>query len=311
MAGVSQKPGGGGEMTETPSKSAMLSAPGFSRKRRFADLAIGIVAGSAFLLTLGVLAWIVWDLVRMGVPQISGEFLTGDVKEAGRSGGIGPVLASTFLVLLCCMAAAVPLGLGCAIWLSEFVKKDSRWGRLVRAGVDLLAAVPSIVFGLFGMAFFCQVLGMGFSMLAGGLTLACMILPILVRTALSALNALPDHLRLSSAALGMTRTAMLKKVLIPAALPGILVGVTLGVARALAETAALVFTSGYSTRWPSGLGDSGRALSVHIYDLAMNIPNGSARASASALVLLLLILAISYLASILTDRWLQKQTGTK
>lgn len=288
-----------------------LSVRRLSDRHRFNDLAVGVLAGSAFAVTLAVLVWIVWDLIRMGLPQVSGKFLVGEVEEAGRVGGIGPVLISTFLVLLCCMATAVPVGVGCAIWLSEFVKKGSRWGRLVRAGVDLLAAVPSIVFGLFGMTFFCQVMGMGFSILAGGLTLACMILPILVRTALSALSALPDHLRMSSSALGMTRTTTLGKILIPAALPGILVGLTLGVARALAETAALVFTSGYSTRWPESLGDSGRALSVHIYDLAMNIPNGSARASASALVLLLMILVISYLASILSERWVRQQTGTK
>jgi len=236
---------------------------------------------------------------------LSWEFITGDVEQSGRAGGVGPVILSTVLILLCFLASAVPLGVGCALWLSEFVRRGSGLARAVTGGVDLLASVPSIVFGLFGMAFFCQVLGLGFSILSGGLTLACMVLPILVRTTLSAMNSLPVDLRPAAGALGLTRTTTLRQVLLPAALPGIMIGVTLGVGRALAETAALLFTSGYSTRWPDSIDNSGRALSVHIYDLAMNIPNGNANASASALVLLVLILAINLAATALADRWIK------
>jgi phosphate transport system permease protein len=133
-----------------------------------------------------------------------------------------------------------------------------------------------------------------------------MILPLLVRTTLTALQSLPVDLRPSAAALGLTQTTTIRKILLPAALPGILVGVTIGVARSLSETAALIFTSGYATRWPDSPGDSGRALSVHVYDLAMNIPNGAAAASASALVLLLMILVINSFASFLAERWLRR-----
>lgn len=280
------------------------------RNGRPSDLILGTLCGLAGLIGVGALFWIIADLVRLGLPQLSLDFLTGEVTESGRTGGIGPILVSTALILLSSLAVAVPVGVGCALWFAEMIPKNSRGGRLFSASIDLLASVPSIVFGLFGMVFFCQVLELGFSILSGGLTLACMILPIVIRTTISAMRAIPQELRPAAAALGLTQTTTLRKVLLPRALPGILVGVTISVARALSETAALIFTSGYATRWPGSLSDSGRAVSVHIYDLAMNIPNGAARASASALVLLILILAINLAASFFSDRWLAKQSAT-
>ncbi len=280
------------------------------RNGRPGDIILGALSAIAALTGVGALIWIITDLVQLGLPQLSLDFLTGEVTESGSSGGIGPILVSTALILLSCLAVAVPLGVGCALWFAEMIPEKSRVGKLLSASIDLLASVPSIVFGLFGMIFFCQVLGLGFSILSGGLTLACMILPIVIRTSISAMRAIPRDLRPAAAALGLTQTTTLRKILIPRALPGILVGVTISVARALSETAALIFTSGYATRWPGSLSDSGRAVSVHIYDLAMNIPNGAARASASALVLLILILAINLAASFFSDRWLANQSGT-
>ncbi len=272
-----------------------------------ADRIFGLVGGAAAMFSFGLFAWIVWDLVRLGLPQISWSYLVGEVRDSGRSGGIGPLLVSTLLILVCCLGLVIPLGVGCALWLSEFVRRGNPAARLVIGGVDLLASVPSIVFGLFGMVFFGQTLKMGFSILSGGLTLACMILPILVRTTLSALEALPADLRPASAGLGLTRTTSIVKILLPAALPGIVVGITLGIGRALSETAALIFTSGYSVRWPESLSDSGRALSVHIYDLALNVANGNVMASASALVLLALILVVNSAAVALSEHWLRRR----
>ncbi len=277
----------------------------------YLDRTVGIIGALAAAGTAGIFLWIIWDLVRLGLPNLSWTFLTGEVEEAGRAGGIGPLLVSTWWILVCCLAVAVPLGIGCAVWLSEFTRRGSWAGRWITGGIDLLASVPSIVFGLFGMTFFCQVLGLGFSILSGGLTLACMILPILVRTTLSALEGLPSDLRPGAAALGLTRTTTLARILLPTALPGILVGVTLGIGRALSETAALLFTSGYSTRWPQSLEDSGRALSVHIFDLAFNIPNGAANASATALVLLGMILVINFTATTLADHWMRRLSGSR
>jgi len=265
---------------------------------------------AAALLSFGLFAWIVWDLARLGFPQLSWGYFTGEVEDSGRAGGIGPLLVSSLLILVCCLGLVIPLGVGCALWLSEFVKRRSVAARLVTGGVDLLASVPSIVFGLFGMVFFGQVLGMGFSILAGGLTLACMILPILVRTTLSALESLPADLRPAAAALGLTNTTAIAKILLPAALPGIVIGITLGIGRALSETAALIFTSGYSIRWPETLGDSGRSLSVHIYDLALNVAGGNTMAASSALVLLALILLVNSVAVALSEHWLRRRHQT-
>lgn len=276
------------------------------RFRHLADISFGLIGGVAAAVTVVVLGCIVWDLIRLGLPHLSWAFLSGEVADGGRSGGIAPVLVSTVMIVAIALAAAIPPGVACALWLSEFVRPGSSPFRAITAGIDLLASVPSIIFGLFGMTFFCQVLGLGFSILSGGLTLACMILPLLVRTSLTALTSLPEDLRASAAALGLTQATTIGKILIPAALPGTLVGVTISVARSLSETAALIYTSGYATRWPESPGDSGRALSVHIYDLAMNIPNGSAAASASALVLLLMILVINSFSSFLAERWLRR-----
>lgn len=273
----------------------------------WADRATGFIGAAAALLSLALFAWLLWDLVRLGLPRLSWEFLTAEVEDSGRSGGIGPLMASTFLILVCCLALAIPLGTGCALWLSEFVRRGSPLARIVSGGVDLLASVPSIVFGLFGMVFFARTLGLGFSILSGGLTLACMILPILVRTTLTALESLPADLRPAAAGLGLTKTTATAKILLPAALPGIVVGITLGIGRALSETAALLFTSGYATRWPESLSDSGRALSVHIYDLALNVTNGGPMASSTALVLLALILVVNSIAVALAEHWLRRR----
>lgn len=286
--------------------SASHPTRGATRAGR-ADRAFAFAGGAAALLTAGLFAWIVWDLVRLGLPKLSWEFFTGEVEDAGRRGGIGPLLVSSVLILACCLVPVIPLGVGCALWLSECVRRGSLTARLVTGGVDLLASVPSIVFGLFGMVFFCQRLGMGFSILSGGLTLACMILPILVRTTLAALESLPADLRPAAAALGLTRTTSILRILLPAALPGIVVGVTLGIGRALSETAALIFTSGYSVRWPESLHDSGRTLSVHIYDLALNVAHGSPMASSTALVLLALILVINAAAVALSEQWMRRR----
>jgi len=284
----------------------MANNPTFLARDRLLALASTLAAAAA----VGVFAWIAVDLVARGAGQLSWNFPTAEVEDAGRSGGIGPILVSTFLILLVCLAVALPLGTACAAWLSEFANPAGRLTRLVRAGVDLLASVPSIVFGLFGMVFFCQTLGLGFSLTAGGLTLACMVLPITIATAHAGFRAVPDEVRQAAAACGMSKSATLWHLLLPGAMPGVAAGLTLGTGRAAAETAALLFTSGYATRWPEGLGDSGRALSVHIYDLAMNVPGGAPKAAASALVLLVFLFVIHAIASALTERCLRGTSRT-
>ena len=250
----------------------------------------------AVLAVSAIFVWIVIDLVRGGITHLSWDFLTESPRDAGRSGGIGSILISTLWILVIALIAALPLAWTTAILLAEFVPDDSRIGIAIRFSLQVLAGVPSIVFGLFGNAFFSIYLGMGFSILSGGLTLACMLLPILVSTAEAGLRTVPQSYRLSAAALGISQTAALVHLLLPAAAPALAAGLLLGIGRAVAETAALLFTSGYVDRTPGSLLDSGRALALHIYDLSMNVPGGDQPAYASALVLMTLLLCINILA---------------
>lgn len=262
---------------------------------------------SAAALVAGSFLWLLSDMMWNGATQLSWSFLTTDTENAGRAGGIGPILVSTLLILAVAMTVAAPIGLATAILLSEFIAKNNHFARAIGMSIDVLAGVPSIVFGLFGMAFFSVYFGLGFSILAGGLTLACMALPILIRTIEEGLSAVPDEWRKGAAALGMSRLSALLHILLPAAAPALAAGLMLGIGRAMAETAALIFTSGYVDRMPSSLHDSGRALAVHIYDLSMNVAGGDANAYASALVLVILLIIINNVALWLAHSLLQKR----
>jgi len=272
-------------------------------------LATGLIWLAAILVS-GVFFWLLSDILIHGLPHLSWSFLVEAPRNAGRSGGIGSIIVSTVLILAVAMVTAAPLSLATAVLLSEFTRYDSVFGRLVRSSLDVLAGVPSIVFGLFGNAFFCIYLDLGFSILSGGLTLACMVLPILIRTAEEGLQATPNDYRLAAAALGMSRSAALVHLLLTTATPALVAGLMLGIGRAVAETAALIFTSGYVDRMPDSLFDSGRALSVHIYDLSMNVAGGDTNAYSSALVLIILLLIINSIAMNLAKQWLHRSVVT-
>lgn len=268
------------------------------RADRIATIAVWSVAA----LITAVFAWLLGDIVWHGASRISWDFLWSPPRNAGREGGIGPVLASTALILLVCMGTSLPLGVGTAALLAEF-SGEGAFARLVRRSLDVLAGIPSIVFGLFGNAFFCKTLGMGFSILSGGLTLACMVLPILIRATEEGIRSAPREVRLGAAALGLSKASTLLHLILPAAIPGLMVGFILGLGRAIAETAALIFTSGYVDRMPGSLLDSGRALTVHIYDLSMNVPGGDRSAYGTSLVLILLLFAINSGVWMIARRW--------
>lgn len=275
-------------------------------KNRLATLLVWLTA----MLVSGIFVWLLSDLIFHGMAKLSWSFLVESPQNAGRSGGIGSIIISTALILLVAIATAAPPALATAVLLSEFTLNNNTFGRFVRRSLDMLAGVPSIVFGLFGNAFFCIYLGLGFSILSGGLTLACMVLPVLIRTIEEGLRAVPNDYRLAAAALGLSRSAALVHLLLPAATPALVAGFMLGIGRAGAETAALIFTSGYVDRMPDSLFDSGRALSVHIYDLSMNVAGGDSSAHASALVLILLLLIINSIATGLANRWSRKKVLT-
>lgn len=245
----------------------------------------GLVVVAAGLVLLALLA-VVGDVLRHGLGLVDWTFLTAAPTSSGRAGGIGPIIVSTAIVTGIALVVATPLAIGIAILLAEHVPPGDARGRRVRACLCTLAGVPSIVFGLVGNTLFCDWMGLGFSLLAGGLTLALMALPVIAFVAEQAISGAAERLRSGAYALGMTQTRVVMRVILPVALPGIVGGVALGFGRAIAESAALVFTSGYVDRMPGSVFDSGRTLAVHILDLAMNVPGGDPRAYATAAVLM-------------------------
>ena len=272
---------------------------------RWPDRLAGMIGGLLLLAVLVPMGLMLWSLLEQGAGVLSMDFLLEDPRQAGRTGGIAALLVSTGWILAVCLLVAVPVGLGCALYLSEQVSAGTRGAQWLGGVLDMLAAVPSIVYGLFGYQFFAISLGLGFSILSGGLALALMVLPLMIRSAEQALRGVPMSYRQASEALSISRWGWVRRILVPQAAPGIAVGIILSIGRALAETAVLLFTAGYVLRQPDSLLDSGRALSVHIYDLAMNVPGGMPRAAATGLVLV----AILVILNLLVRRWLRPAQG--
>lgn len=249
------------------------------------------VIGTALLVIAALLA-IVGHTVWSGLSQIDFNFIFSAPLKSGRAGGIAPFIVSTAIVTGIALLVAVPIGCGIALLVTEYLPPHGLAGRMIRLCLAVLAAVPSIVFGLVGSVLFCEWLGLGFSLLAGGLTLACMVMPIVACVVEQSLRGLPMPLRAAAYSLGLAKHKVVLKVVLPVAAPGIIGGVALGFGRAVAESAALIFTSGYVDRMPGSLFDSGRTLAVHILDMSMNVPGGDIRAEATAAVLLASMLIV-------------------
>lgn len=260
-----------------------------ARLDRRAGLGLALLAWAAFAPFIGLL----WGLLRHGLPQLSVDYLVLPVANAGREGGVGPLILSTLMLLGTALAVSLPLGLGTALLVSEYAPAHTVTGRALRAALDVLSGVPSIVFGLFGMAFFSEALGLGWSIASGGLTLACMVLPLFVRTVEASLSGADPELRLGARSLGLGRLGFAVKVLLPEAGPAVAAGMILSIGRAMAETAAVMFTAGASVNWPGGLGDPGRALAYHVYLLSIEIPGGGNRAAAASTLLVLMLGSLS------------------
>ncbi len=275
-------------------------------RRCFSEFLATSVFWLIALVVSGLFVWLVADVVIHGISGVSFEFLTSAPSRFGTEGGIFPMICSTLLILLIAVSVAVPVSVAAALYLSEFAR-GSWMSVSIERGLIILAAVPSVVFGLFGFAFFCDLLGLGYSILSGGLTLACMILPIMIRALQAGLESVPDDYRKAAAALAMSKTRTVRSILLPAAAPGLIVGLVLGIGRVLAETAALLFTSGSVDRMPETVFDSGRSLSIHIHELAMNVAGGEPNAYATALVLLVLLLIINSIAIAVSERLLKRK----
>jgi phosphate transport system permease protein len=268
---------------------------------------IGAVAilGTATVLTIAILIFIIIFVLQKGLPILSFDFLFTSPSDMGRSGGILPILIGTILLPVVAIIIAAPLGIGTSIYLVEFTN-ESRATRLIRFGTDCLAGVPSIIFGLFGFIFFVTILGMGWSIMSGGLSLAFMILPTIIRTSEEAIRSVPKSYREVSYSLGASRWQTVRKVILPNALPGIVTGVVLGIGRSIEETAVVIFTAGSSLLIPTSLFDSTRTMAVHFYILAREgLSMENAYGTAATLIIAVLIVNLS--AYLMMHRFISKR----
>jgi phosphate transport system permease protein len=266
---------------------------------------VWIVLGLMTLATLVILFAIIGYIVSRGAPVVTPDFLLSMPEHMGKAGGILPTVVASIALTLLALAIAGPIGIFSAVYLTEYTR-ESVWTRIIRFGADALAGVPSIIFGLFGFILFVVKLRMGWSILAGGLTLALMILPTIIRTSEEAIRTVPAALREVSLSLGGTRWQTVTRVVLPNALPGILTGVILSMGRSIAETACVIFTAGSSLLMPASLLDPARTMSVHFYILAregLSMP----RAYGTAFVLIVSILLINAVAYMLMYRFMRKR----
>ncbi len=242
---------------------------------------------------IAALIFVIGFVLLGGLKNVTWAFLTQPVLDMGRAGGILPAIVGTLLMVMVAIGIAAPLGIASAIYLAEYTL-EGRVTQAIRFGINCLAGVPSIIFGLFGFILFVVILGFGWSILSGGLSLAAMILPTIIRTAEEAIRSVPQNYRDVAASLGATRWQVVTRAVLPYALPGILTGVILGVGRSIEETAVVIFTAGSAVQMPRSLFDSARTMAVHFYILAREgISNENAYATAAILILTILVINIS------------------
>jgi len=266
----------------------------------FVVLKTSVVVGVLFLFSLIVV------IALNGARVLSPEFLLEFPKEGMTEGGIFPAIVGTFLLSLGAVGFALPLGVLGAIYLREYAG-GGRLVRAIRTGINTLSGVPSVVFGLFGLAVFVKLFGFGVSVLSGSLTLGILILPVIIRSTEEAIEGVPREFREASYALGATKWQTVKGVVLPAALPGILTGAILGVGRAAGETAPILFTAAtfYTRHLPGSPFDEVMALPYHIYALMTEGTEPEYQvpiAYGTALVLLLLVLAVNFIAIVIRCR---------
>ena len=250
---------------------------------------------------VGVLFWILGFIIVKGIGVISWEFLTGMPRDGMTAGGILPAIVGTLCLTLGSIVIAFPLGILSGIYISEYTR-DNWLVKLIRIMTNNLSGVPSIVFGLFGMALFVNTLGFGDSIIAGSFTLALLVLPIVIRTTEEALRRIDDSYRLGSLALGATKLQTIRRVLLPMAMPNIITGLILSVGRVSGETAPILFTAVayFLPKLPDSIFDQVMALPYHLYVIATSgtdLEASRPMAYGTALVLIAIVLLINLLAN--------------
>lgn len=272
-------------------------------KKHKLALIVKLLVMLAALFTFAILIYLILHIMINGIPHLSLKFFSFNYTSENVS--VMPSIINTFIIIIIALVLGVPIGLFSAIFLVEYAKRGSKIVNLIRLTAETLSGIPSIVYGLFGMLFFVNTLGLGYSMIAGGLTLAIMILPLIIRTTEEALIAVPDTYREGSFGLGAGRLRTVFKIILPAAFPGILSGVILSIGRIIGESAALIYTAGTVTDMATSIMDSGRTLAIHMFLLASEGLNTD-EAYATAVVLLVIAVIISLSSQALSKRILRK-----
>jgi phosphate transport system permease protein len=258
------------------------------------------------MLTLFFLGSIIYFIVVRGIGVISWQFLTDVPRKAMTEGGVAPAILGTFYLTIGAILFALPLGLACAIYLNEYSPKGFVVN-IIRMSINNLAGVPSVVFGLFGLALFVKFFKFGVSILSGSLTLGILALPIIISAAQEALMAVPQSLREASLALGATHWQTIKKIVLPHALPGILTGVILSIGRIAGETAPILFTAAtfYARGLPRSIFSEVMVLPYHIYALMTEGTHPDKQTTIAygcSLILLVLVLVVSTIAIVIRQK---------
>ena len=263
-----------------------------------------IIIWAAAVSVLAILSFIIIYILIKGLPVINWRFLTEVPANMGREGGISSTIAGTLLVTATAVAIALPFGIGTAFYLAEYTNENIIT-KIIRFSAESLAGIPSIVYGLFGFIFFVMYLNLGWSVLSGGLTMAFMILPTLIRTAEEAIRTVPQSYREVSFSLGATKWQTISRVVFPSAMRGISNGIILSVGRCVAETAAVILTAGSALGMPSSVFSPTRTMAVHFYTLAREgISMENAYGTAALLIILIFIINVA--ANAILNRFMKK-----
>lgn len=255
------------------------------------------------VLIVGILLWILGFIIFNGIGVINWEFLSTGPKDGMTGGGIFTAIVGTLCLMLGSIVFAFPLGIMSAIYTSEYA--GSGWiVRFIRVMTNNLAGIPSIVFGLFGMALFVNTMGFGDSIIAGSMTLGLLVLPIIIRTTEEAIQAIPDSFRQASLALGASKLQTIRKVVLPMAFPNIITGLILSIGRVSGETAPILFTVAayFLPKLPTSVFDQVMALPYHLYVVATSgtdVEKSRPIAYGTALVLIAIVLIMNLLANVL------------
>lgn len=269
------------------------------RKYHVSSKILNAVTHLGAFISFAVLVFLVAYILIKGIPHITPDLFA--LTYTSENVSLTPALINTVIMTVLTLAIAAPVGIFSAIYLVEYAKKGSKVVKVIRTTTETLSGIPSIVYGLFGYLFFVSALKWNYSMLAGALTLAIMVLPSIMRTAEEALLAVPDSYREASLALGAGKLRTVFKVVLPAAIPGILSGVILAIGRVVGETAALIYTAGTVAKVPESLFNSGRTLAIHMYVLS-NEGLHMDQAYATAVILLVLVLLINGVSDFVAKR---------